>query len=337
MTKSPHGWKNHPLADQAHLSDPLVLAGVLAASSDCIQVLDDQGHVLAMNDAGRVLMEGAQGDTDGPYAWIKLWPDTADAAAAIHAAQHGEKGRFTALRPARNGTTQFWAVEVSALPGAKDQPGRLLVIARDSTEHWQLQQALQAEAAERNHRIKNQMAVVQSIVNQTLRGAHPLDTAKKMIAARLDLLARAHDLLIHSPDERPSIYAIVDNAIQALDRRRVVITGPDLPIGPKAALSLSLLLHELASNAAKHGAFSVPDGTCEIGWTYGELEGEPSLELVFIETGGPPVVPPVSKGFGTRLLQGGVSGAASTTTLDFHPDGVRFRLVAILAGIQART
>ena len=334
MTQSsPHWPENRPVSDKDHRLDPAVLATILASSPDCIQIIDRNGNMVFANETGRNLFGIGQ---EAIIPWAELWPDGREAAvAALLAAQQGETGRFTAIFTF-DGGERYWDIEVHPIAGADKADDRLLVIGRDTTERWQLQQALRAEAAERNHRIKNQMAVVQSIVNQTLRGAYPPETAKKMIAARLDLLARAHDLLIHSPDERPSIHAIVDTATQMLDRRRLSVQGPDLPIGPKAALSLSLLLHELASNAATHGAFSTPQGRGELHWGHGELEGEPAFELVFIETDGPPVTPPSAKGFGTRLLQGGVSGAASTTTLDFHPQGVRFRLVATLAGIQAR-
>ncbi|HEY8359660.1 MAG TPA: HWE histidine kinase domain-containing protein [Ramlibacter sp.] len=334
MTQSPHWPEHRPEPDnKAFAADPALLASVFAASRDCIKVFDANGNLLFMNEAGQRVLEIGDFEVLRLCPWDQFWlGENPDAIAALATAQAGGTGRFSAKRPSFAGSTRFWEVEISPIAGSD---GRLLAISRDITEQWLARQALEAESAERNHRIKNQMAVIQSIVNQTLRGAYPVETAKKMIAARLDVLARTHDLLMHSPGERTSVPALVDAATMLLDRRRLSLSGPDMPIGPKAALSLALLLHELSTNAMAHGAFSVPDGRADIIWHEGDMDGEPAFELHFKESGGPPVSPPAVKGFGSRLLQGGLSGSASRAVLDFHPDGVRFRLVAALANLQS--
>jgi two-component sensor histidine kinase len=314
--------------DKDHGADPAVLASILARSRDCIQILDQHGYLLFANETG-LKLAGVQ---TGAAPWSALWPKgKEEGEAALLAAQAGGTGRFEASRPL-DGSERFWDVEVSPV-GTGD---RLLVIGRDATEKRELQRALQAAAAEQNHSIKNQMAVVQSIVNQSLRGAYPPDMAKKMIAARLDVLARAHDLLMHSSTKRVALGDLVAAGTQMLDGRRMSLAGPELPIGPKAALSLALILHELAINAAAHGAHSVPDGRVQISWGPAEMDGEPGLEIHFVESGGPAVSPPASKGFGTRLVQGGLSGSPSRASLAFHPEGVRFRLVALLASVQSQ-
>lgn len=328
MTQSPHRPESRPSdADTEYASDMAVLQSVFAASPDCIEVLDREGNLLFMNQTGRKLLEIADFDKLHLRSWILFWPgQSQEAAAALVCAQAGGTGRFAAERHELAGQPRFWEVQVSPISGPG---GRLLAVSRDVT-------AQHGHSIELNHRVKNQMAVVQSIVNQTLRGAYPPDAAKKIIAARLDVLARTHDLLIMGRGEQVLIRAIVDAATQLLDGRRVALSGPDLVIGPKAALSLALILHELSSNAIAHGAFSVSDGQVAISWGQCEMDGEPAFEMTFAESGGPPVAPPSVKGFGSRLLRAGLSGSASRASLDFHPQGVQFRLVAVLAGVQSQ-
>ena len=335
MTHSPNWPENPPPADPADpMADTALLRAVFAATRDCIQVLDLDGNMLFMNQTGRKLMDISDSDALCGLPWSHFWPDE-NAAGALAAAQAGKTARFTAARDGVVGNGRVWEVEINPVPGAEGQPQRLLAIGRDITEQHRAQAALLEHNFEHNHRIKNQMAVVQSIVNQTLRGAYPLEQAKKMIAARLDVLARTHDVLMHSDGERAPLSALVATGTQMLDIRRMKVEGPELVIGPKAALSLALILHELAINAATHGAFSVPSGKVQIHWGLAEMDGEPAFELRFTESGGPPVSPPTTRGFGSRLLQGGLSGCASRAWLDYQPEGLQFRLLANLASAQS--
>ncbi|WP_108396700.1 sensor histidine kinase [Devosia submarina] len=337
MTQS-HDRPDHsaPFEQRDFASDATLLASLFARSRDCIKVLDLEGNLLFMNEGGRRLMEVTNFEPLRHLPWARLWPEpNPGAMEALAAAQGGSIGRFSMARDSFAGNWRFWDVEVSPLVGQDGSPQRLLAISRDITEHHRAQQALHSLSSEHNHRSKNQMAVVQSIVNQTLRGTYSPDTAKKMIAARLDVLARTYDLLMHSPGERVPMRALVETGTHMLDQRRVSLEGPELVLGPKAALSLALILHELSINAATHGCFSVPHGRIEIVWRLAEMDGEPAIELVFTESGGPAVTHPATRGFGTRLVQGGLSGTASRAWLDFEPGGLRFRLLANLAGAQS--
>jgi PAS domain S-box-containing protein len=317
-------------------SDAALLAAVFARSRDCIMVLDRDGHLLFINEAGLRLWEAPDFEHVRALHWRDLWPGPSrDAVDAWAAAQAGATGRFQAARSSLAGSERFWDVEVSAIEGPDGRADRLLVVARDVTQLQRAQQALQNFTYEHNHHVKNQMAVVQSIVNQTLRGAYPIDMAKKMIAARLDVLARTYDLLMHSPGERASLRALVETGTHMLDTRRLLLEGPELLLGPKAALSLALILHELSINALTHGAFSVPQGRADISWGLAEMDGEPAFELIFTESGGPLVSPPTTRGFGSRLVQGGLSGTASQAWLDYEAQGLRFRLLANLRAAQS--
>ncbi|TNC05404.1 PAS domain S-box protein [Methylobacterium terricola] len=188
---------------------------------------------------------------------------------------------------------------------------------------------------ELSHRLKNTLALVQSITSQTLRSAPDLVAAREAIAARLIVLGKAHDILLAGSTDSASVRTVVEGALGLHDvtGNRFQIDGPDLDIGPSAALSLGLMLHELATNAVKYGALSTRGGTVDLSWT---LEGD-ALDVVFRldwqERGGPPVTPPSRRGFGSRLIQRGF--AAGEVALSYPAEGVRCSLTAPLVGLEA--
>lgn len=323
--------------DADYQNDALFLRSVLAASGDCIKVLDLDANLIYMSEGGQKVMEVSDFNAIAGCPWPDFWQGQGnlDALDAIAAARAGGVGRFQGAADTFAGNPRYWDVQVTPILGHDGKPERLLSVSRDITALKHEEEERRLLSLELNHRIKNQMAVVQSIVNQTLRGAYPLETAKTIIGERLGTLSRAHDLLIQGKGERASIKSIIATSTQLLDTRRVKLNGPDMAIGPKAALSLSLILHELSTNAIKYGSFSVPTGTIEISWGEGQLDDQAAFEISFVEIGGPLVTPPTSRGFGSRLLQAGLSGSVSRAKLDYHPEGLQFRLAAVLATVQS--
>jgi len=186
----------------------------------------------------------------------------------------------------------------------------------------------QAEARQRllldelNHRVKNTLASVQSLAHQTLKKRAPAE-ALNAFEMRLGALAAAHDILTRESWQSALLADVVAQAVRPYDgsgRPRFVIEGPPTRIGPAAALGLSMALHELATNAAKYGALSNETGWVEITWTAPDAA---STELSWREKGGPAVSAPKRKGFGTRLLQQGLSGdLGDSAGVVYEPDGV---------------
>jgi PAS domain S-box-containing protein len=169
---------------------------------------------------------------------------------------------------------------------------------------------------ELNHRVKNTLATVQSLASQSFRGMKTLDpqdllSAYATFEARLFALSRGHDILTRENWESASIAEIVGQAFAPYrnlsDDGRLHVEGPDLRISPPMALSLSMALHELCTNAVKYGALSVPGGRVRIAWAVPETATGPRLALSWEERGGPPVVAPAHEGFGTRLIQDGLA------------------------------
>ncbi|MBU1376426.1 MAG: PAS domain-containing protein [Alphaproteobacteria bacterium] len=184
---------------------------------------------------------------------------------------------------------------------------------------------------ELNHRVKNTLASVQSIARQTLRSARTPDEMADVFTGRLIALASAHDVLTRENWEGAGLTKIVEVALAPFDERRIARSGPDVRLDARAALALGMALHELATNASKYGALSNETGAVRLAWRVREDDALPTLELEWRESGGPPVVAPKRRGFGSRLLTQGVrSELNGAATLDFAPDGLVCRITASL-------
>jgi PAS domain S-box-containing protein len=182
---------------------------------------------------------------------------------------------------------------------------------------------------ELNHRVKNNLATVQAIAMQTLRGARDLDEARLAFLDRIAALATAHDVLKRDRWEGVSIAETAKAVLAAIPEGadRIRLDGGDVRLPPQVAMSLSMAFHELGTNALKYGALSTPEGRVTVGWT---LEGAgPTLRLTWAETGGPPVSPPTSRGFGSRLLERGLANELQgEVKMIFDPAGLRCEIVA---------
>jgi|GEM_PF-1197640 len=179
---------------------------------------------------------------------------------------------------------------------------------------------------ELNHRVKNTLATVQSITSQTLRNSETTEQAEKQITGRLVILAKAHDILTQRSWEGAPLRQLIEQAVAphcvpGLDR--FTIEGPDVWMSPKNALAVAMALHELCTNAAKYGALSNDTGCVRVAWTISNERGQPELQLRWSEAGGPPVTPPSRRGFGSRLIERGLSQElGGEVRIVFAPKGV---------------
>ena len=183
--------------------------------------------------------------------------------------------------------------------GADRKPVAIAGASRDLSERKQAEELQRLLGNELNHRVKNTLATVQSIVNQTLRGAADIEVARKAVNARIVSLAGAHDLLTERSWSGADVVDLVARAVAPFATGQISVDGPSVDVSPNQALALSLALHELATNAAKYGALSRPEGRVELRWQ--AQDGR--LSLSWRESGGPPVAPPSRRGFGSRLIE----------------------------------
>ena len=194
---------------------------------------------------------------------------------------------------------------------------------RDITDRRKADQQRDLLVAELNHRVRNTLAIVQSIASQTARSAGDLDTFLASFTGRLQSLSSAHYLLTESQWSGAFIRRLIaaELEVTASPSHRIALLGDDIFLPPQAALQMTLILHELAVNAMQHGALSTPRGALDISWRM--LESAPSrLQLVWKERDGPPVAPPVQRGFGTALIERSGRLPHLRTELKFPPDGL---------------
>ena len=155
---------------------------------------------------------------------------------------------------------------------------------------------------ELNHRVKNTLATVQSIAMQTARSHADPRTFAEGFQARLLAVSHTHDLLTRSHWEGADLRAILEHETEAHGPQRISLVGQPVALGPAAALSFGMIFHELATNAAKYGALSTPEGRVLVDWGVAD-QTHPMLHLTWREIDGPAVAPPTRRGFGSRLIE----------------------------------
>jgi PAS domain S-box-containing protein len=248
--------------------------------------------------------------------------------AGVAAEFESESESGSEIKCRRKDGSQFWAAFfVSPVRNEAGDVVQHFASFVDLSRH----QREEAESAmlidELSHRVKNTLATVQSIVWQALRTASVPDAVREAIESRLFALSRSHDVLTRENWKGARLHDLVNAAMEPFgtDRHaeRVVITGKNIRIPPKVTLALGIALHELATNAVKYGAFSNEAGSIRISWTIEPAPEGNRLILHWQEIDGPPVTTPARKGFGSRVLEGGLAHELEgTVRLDYPADGV---------------
>lgn len=309
---------------------------VLVANEWSAPGLDSIAGTRSFRDYGSYI-EDLKAGHDVVIADISQDPRTAADAAAfasIHASALLnlpvlEHGRIVAL---------FYALHAEPTPWPKEDIAFVRSVAdrtRSAIGRVEAEEQQRILNLELSHRLKNTLTLVQSIASQTLRNAGSLHEARDALAARLVALGKSHDILLSGRSDSAPITKIIDGALTLHQDRdqRIIPHGPELPLGPSAALSLGLILHELATNAAKYGALTRQQGYVSLDWTVQGQGFDAVLRLVWTEHGGPPVTPPTRNGFGSRLIQRGLAGG--TVDIRYPVEGVVCTLASPLASLRA--
>jgi PAS domain S-box-containing protein len=246
------------------------------------------------------------------------------------------------IRVQNDGATRWYDIHLEPLPDLTGAVVGLAGAAVDVTERKQGEAHLRLLMRELTHRSKNLLAVIQAMARQTARHTSSADEFLDQFGARLQALATSHDLLVQESWYGASLAALTRQQLGHYlngPRTQISIDGPPVVLRPEAAQSVGLALHELAANAAKYGALSVPDGHVDIKWC--RCEDEDGIELSWAESDGPSVRVPDRRGFGTLVVERNLSRALDADVhLDFDPAGVRCRIVIppahVLSGADTR-
>ncbi len=182
--------------------------------------------------------------------------------------------------------------------------------------------------------MKNSLAIVHALIGQTLKGVTQRD-AVDALSGRIQALGSAHELLLQQSWSSAQLRQVIEQAMYLhADTARVFLSGPPTMLGPKAGLSIALLLHELATNALKYGALSNDLGEVHISWSLQDADSsDPHLQLVWEERFGPQITEPDKTGFGSRLIRLGLGGTGQAE-LDYRPTGLLATFRAPLAMIM---
>jgi two-component system, chemotaxis family, CheB/CheR fusion protein len=231
------------------------------------------------------------------------------------------------LRP--DGTFAWVHNSVSPLIDRESKPSRILTVTQKIDERKRAEERSSLLLGELDHRVKNILAVISSVITQTLKTSATPGAFAADIEGRIAAVARAHSRLTDDGRGAASLKELIVTELAPYDRAiaNITIEGPAVALTPKAGLALAMAIHELASNAAKYGALSKPTGVLSVTWRI-ETNEVSLLNFSWIESGGPPIVgAPSRRGFGTTLIERTLSHEFDATVKrDFLSSGLKYSI-----------
>jgi PAS domain S-box-containing protein len=309
------------------------LAAIVSSSPSAMVSLSPEGIIRSWNPAAHELFgyEGSEviGKSVTMFYGDEHLPDFTGLNADVRS---GHAVHRDVVRRHKDGRLIDVAISVAPM---YDDAGRLLGISsiiRDISERKAREKHIEFLMRELSHRSKNLLAVVQAIAGQTARYSTGMDEFLTGFSQRLHAMARAQDLLVARNWEGALLSDLVRSQLAPFTEdvtARIEMSGPELELRPDAVHNLTLALHELATNAAKYGALSVPDGKVAVDWHLddGAPDDDSGFHMSWQERNGPAVRPPERKGFGHVVIADMVGNALrGRVTLDFHRSGLCWRL-----------
>jgi PAS domain S-box-containing protein len=298
------------------------MASIVESSDDAIISKDLDGIITTWNRGAERIFGYTADEVIGKPVTILMPPERHNEEPAIlERIRRGDHiDHYETVRMRKHGGRVDISLTVSPLRNAEGKIIGASKVARDITEkkHNEAQIALLAREAE--HRAKNILATVQATVHLTQSDTP--DGLKQAIVGRIQALANVHRLFVESRWAGADLRSVVKEELAAYCQNgdtRVRIEGPNLLLEPGTAQTIAVALHELATNAAKYGALSVPEGHVRIKWSD---RADGWLVLRWTETGGPPVEPPTRRGFGTRVMDGMIRQLKGELRFDWRAEGL---------------
>jgi PAS domain S-box-containing protein len=305
---------------------------IVETSDDAIVSKDLNGVITSWNKGAERVFGYAAGEVIGKPVTILIPPDRHDEEPEIlRSIRRGERvEHYETVRQRKDGSLIDVSLSVSPI---KDGSGRVIgasKIARDITQHKQIEARQELLAREVQHRTKNLFAVVHAVVTRSFAGKQSVEDAEAAVMGRLHALAETHMMLMDKDWQGADLADVVCTEMSPY-AGRVTIEGPSLILTAKAAQNFALALHELATNAAKYGALSNASGHVDISWFTSNANGSGALVFRWHERRGPPVAPPARKGFGSAVLEHVMAEYFDPPPrIDFKAGGVTYELTGPL-------
>lgn len=304
-----------------------VLASIVESSDDAIVSKNLDGIVTSWNAGAERVFGYTAEEAIGQPITIVIPEDRQDEERTILTRiRRGERiDHFETIRQRKNGSLIVVSLTISPV---KDGEGTVVgasKIARDITAQKRSQELIVTLAREAEHRSKNLLANVQATVN--LSRADTVEGLKAAIEGRIQALANVHSLFVETRWIGAELSAIAKQELAPYaqkDEARVRIEGAQVLLEPNAAQAIAMALHELATNAAKYGALSMPTGRIDLRWAH---EADGRLILRWTEIGGPPAQTPTRRGFGTRVIEQMIAQLKGETRFDWRSDGLVCEIV----------
>jgi PAS domain S-box-containing protein len=244
----------------------------------------------------------------------------------------------TELRVRRlNDNVQIWvAAQGQVIYDQGGIPSGMTGVVQDITDRKQAEHRQQLLIRELHHRVKNTLATVQAIVGSTARTASSIDEFYQGFVGRIVSLSRTHNLLTEDLWQKAALEDLVQTELGPYAdeaRNRIIVEGPHVELPSEAAVPIGMAIHELTTNAAKHGALSTFGGQVEVRWRVEPGEERPILHFAWIEHGGPRVSTPTRQGFGSRLLRRVLATQLQADVqMDFPEEGLHFTMTMVIPG-----
>jgi PAS domain S-box-containing protein len=301
------------------------LAAIVASSNDAIISKTLDGVVTSWNAAATRIFGYRDDEMIGaPITRIVPKELYGDEQRILARLKRGERlEHYETVRLTKDGRRLDISLTVSPV---RDKSGRLIGasnVSRDISEQKTAQKLQRLLVEELNHRVKNTLAIVQAIANQTVHFVKSPSEFAASFGGRLQALAQAHALLTHNSWQGADVGTLIRDqlVLGGVDDDRISYAGPRATLDAQTALHLALLLHELGTNARKYGALSVRSGRLAVQW-FVQSNDERSLLLQWKEQDGPPVASPVRRGFGTALIEQSLDAHGGEATLRYEPSGL---------------
>ena len=304
-----------------------LLAAVVASTGDAVLSMDLSGRIQTWNAAAKRIFGFSTEEAVNQPASIVVPEDRAAERAAIYEEiKAGRTVTMETVRRTKSGHPIDVSINVAPLRAADGKVIGICSVVHDISSLKQREEHAQLLLRELAHRTKNLLAIINGMARETAKHSRDLEEFGARFGSRIQGLARSQDLLLEKDWSGAYLKDLVEAQLMPFIESgsdRLEVGGPKMLLRPEAVHNLGMVIHELATNASKYGALSVPEGRVQIAWSMEPAEQGACLHLMWREKAGPAAARPSSKGFGHTVIENMIRRSLNATvTLDYHSEGV---------------